>query len=68
MEMTELKEELMRLGKRQADLMREMNKRGLQCNQNDVCYALQGLPRRKYEIIRKESEAIIEEWKAAASL
>ena len=66
--MMELKEELMRLGKRQTDLVREINKRGIQCSQNDVCYALQGFPRRKYDLVRSESAKIIEEWKAAAGV
>lgn len=66
----EYKIELLRLGKSQVNLMDEINSReefGLKCNMNDVCYALKGTSRPKYDKVREASEKIINEWKAAAS-
>ena len=40
---------------------------GIKCNMNDMCYALKGTPRPKYDKVREASEIIINEWKAAAS-
>jgi hypothetical protein len=59
----EIKVELLRLGKLQKDLILELNKRGINCAQQEVSSALAGLPRPKFDRIRAESEKIIEEWK-----
>lgn len=66
----EYKIELLRLGKSQVNLMDAINSReefGIKCNMNDMCYALKGTPRPKYDKVRAASEVIINEWKAAAS-
>lgn len=60
----EIKVELIRLGKRQVDVVKELNKRGLPVQACDVSLALSGLPRPKYDAIRTETEKLIEEWKA----
>lgn len=65
----EYKIELLKLGKRQIDLISEINSRdfGLKCSVQDMSYALKGTERPKYDKIREASEKIINEWKAAAS-
>lgn len=62
----EIKVELLRLNKKQQDLIIELNKRGLKCNQQEVSCALRGLPRPKFDLIRQKSEEIINEWKEKA--
>ena len=59
----EIKVELIRLNKKQQDLIIELNKRGVNCSQQEVSCALRGLPRPKFDKIREESERIINEWK-----
>ena len=62
----EIKIELMRLGKKQVDLCKELNKRGIKCCRSDLSYALNDLPRPKYDQLREESEKIVNEWKEKA--
>lgn len=62
----EIKVELLRLNKKQQDLIIELNKRGLKCSQQEVSCALRGLPRPKFDSIRQKSEEIIDEWKEKA--
>lgn len=59
----ELKVELMRLGKKQIDLCKELNRRGVRCCSSDLSYALNDVPRPKYDELREESAKIIGEWK-----
>ena len=58
----EIKIELLKLGKRQVDLVPELKKRGITTNPPELSNALRGLPRPKFEQIREESMKIIEEW------
>ena len=62
----QVKVELLKLGKKQIDLVYELNKRGLSVQASDLSLALKGLPRPKYDAIREMSEKIISEWKAEA--
>lgn len=61
--------ELMKLGKKQVDLVKTINSRdlGYQVTVTEMSMALSGLARPKLERIRQDSEKIICEWKAAAS-
>lgn len=61
----EIKIELLKLEKRQVDLVNELKKRGITTTPQEMSSALRGLPRPKFEQIRKESEKIIEEWQKA---
>lgn len=67
--MMNYKVELMTLGKTQMDLMRAINSRdlGYKCTNVDVCYAMNDVPRQKFDRIRADAEMIINEWKAAAA-
>lgn len=64
-----IKVELMKLNKRQVDLLLEINKLnlGYTVSTTDISLALKGVQRPKYDKIRADSETIINEWKAAAS-
>lgn len=66
---TNLRVELLKLNKRQVDLLQEINSRnlGYTVTTTDVSYALKGLLRPKYDKIRADSEMIIREWKAAST-
>ena len=59
----EIKVELIRLNKKQQDLIIELNNRGLKCNQQEVSCALRGLPRPKFDLIRAKAEEVINDWK-----
>lgn len=61
--------ELMKLGKKQVDLVKTINSRdlGYQVTVTEMSMALSGLARPKLERIRQDSEKIIGEWKAATS-
>ena len=59
----EIKVELIKLGKKQQDLIIELNKRGLKCTQQEVSCALRGIPRPKFDLIRAKAEEIIDDWK-----
>lgn len=59
----EYKIELLKLGKKQVDLIREISARGIRVDQSELSLALSGLKRPKYDLIRDEAEKIIEEWK-----
>ena len=51
------------------DAMRAINSRdlGYKCTNVDVCYAMNDVPRQKFDRIRADAEMIINEWKAAAT-
>ncbi|MBP0978855.1 MAG: hypothetical protein J6P89_11890 [Oscillospiraceae bacterium] len=61
--------ELMKLGKKQVDLVKTINSRdlGYSVTVTEMSMALSGLARPKLEKIRQDSEKIIDEWKAACS-
>lgn len=61
--------ELMKLGKKQVDLVKTINSRdlGYSVTVTEMSMALSGLARPKLEKIRHDSEKIIDEWKAACS-
>ena len=61
--------ELMKLGKKQVDLVKTINSRdlGYQVTVTEMSMALNGLARPKFERIRQDSEKIIGEWKAAST-
>ena len=60
----EYKIELLRLGKRQIDLMHELNKLGITASQTQVSGALTaGSMTPKSKLIREESDKIIARWK-----
>jgi hypothetical protein len=62
----EIKIELLRLGKKQIDLCKELNRRGISCCSSDLSYALNNVPRPKYDQLRTESEKVINDWKEKA--
>lgn len=62
----EIKIELLRLGKKQIDLCKELNRRGISCCSSDLSYALNNVPRPKYDQLRAESEKVINDWKEQA--
>lgn len=59
--------ELMKLGKKQVDLVKTINSRdlGYSVTVTEMSMALNGLTRPKFAKIRQDSETIINEWKAA---
>lgn len=59
----EYKIELMKLGKTQRDVVKALADKGITTSTPDLCAALKGLPRPKYEMLRSETEKIIDEWK-----
>ena len=61
--------ELMKLGKKQVDLVKTINSRdlGYSVTVTEMSMALNGLTRPKFERIRQDSEKIIDEWKAAST-
>lgn len=61
--------ELMKLGKKQVDLVKTINSRdlGYSVTVTEMSMALNGLTRPKFAKIRQDSETIINEWKAARS-
>ncbi|MBP0976575.1 MAG: hypothetical protein J6P89_00130 [Oscillospiraceae bacterium] len=61
--------ELMKLGKKQVDLVKTINSRdlGYSVTVTEMSMALNGLTRPKFAKIRQDSEAIINEWKAAST-
>jgi hypothetical protein len=63
--MMEYKVELMRLGKRQVDVIKALATKGIYTDASDLSLALNGLPRPKFDLLRTETEKIIEEWKKA---
>ena len=65
----EYKVELLRLGKKQLDLVKEINSRnlGYKCNIVEMSNAVNGAPRPKFDKIRADAETIINEWKAAST-
>lgn len=60
--------ELALLNKKQIEVMREINRRdlGYKCSNVDICYAMNGSLRPKFDRIRADAEMIINEWKAEA--
>lgn len=63
----EYRVELVKLGKKQVDLVKTINSRdlGYSVTVTEMSMALSGLTRPKLERIRQDSESIINEWKAA---
>lgn len=61
--------ELMKLGKKQVDLVKTINSRdlGYSVTVTEMSMALNGLTRPKFAKIRQDSEKIIDEWKAAST-
>ena len=61
--------ELMKLGKKQVDLVKTINSRdlGYSVTVTEMSMALNGLTRPKFAKIRQDSETIINEWKAAST-
>lgn len=59
----EYKIELLRLEKKQTDLIKALAEKGIKCSEPQMSAALKGLVTPKYDMIRKEVEIILTEWK-----
>lgn len=55
----------MKLGKKQTDVIVELHKRGYNVSIPDMSRAMNGIPRPKYDEVRRRTRELIEEWKAA---
>lgn len=61
----EIKIELLKVGKKQTDLVKALNEKGIKTTTQEVSSAVNGFPRPKFDRIREESMKIIEEWQKA---
>lgn len=62
----EMKVELMKLGKKQIDVIKILNEKGLHVSACDMSSALAGFNTPKMQKIREETEKLINIWKGEA--